>query len=191
MSIANVSVSNSHGNNLGNSFRVTYIPVKIEIWNGSFSGVQNKKSSLLSARLSDFRFLPSWFTRFYLIFCFDLLMPEGMISQFRDIRKDSIHKGSRPPASSFHPNCNGFPDIRCPKKIPIESRIQLISFGYFRFRWLSLSWLLLSLEVPFFVLNCKNEFLGPAFFVIFTWLLKFEMQIHTLIYRFMIGIKVK
>jgi hypothetical protein len=49
-----VSVSNFHGNHLGRKFRMNYIPKKVEIRDGSFSGIQNGKRSMLPAIFRNF-----------------------------------------------------------------------------------------------------------------------------------------
>ena len=63
------------------------IPEKIEMRDRSFSGIQNGKGSMLPAIFRNFRFFSSQSTTFSLIFCFDFLVPEGVIRQFRDLER--------------------------------------------------------------------------------------------------------
>ena len=111
-----ISISNFHENHLRKKFWMNYIPEKAEIRDRSFSGIQDRKRSMLPAIFKSLRFFSSGSTRFFLIFSFDLLKSEGVIKQFRDMGKDGHHcfgTGSGPAAASgFHAARNGFSDIQ-------------------------------------------------------------------------------
>jgi len=68
-----------------------------------------------------------------------------------------------PPRPSSPQFASGFPSS-VPQNDLIESQIRLSSFGHFRFRWLNLSWHLLSLEVPFLFWLAKNLLYRNFFF---------------------------